>query len=451
MKTQYVLSLFAMVILNFQSCTDLDIRPDSAIVTPQSADDFEQLLNHESVTLAVALPTLHADEYVAPDYAAWQYWPRLTQRNAYIWKPDLYEGEQDVPDWNKIYEGVFYCNSVLDNVGKLTNIHDRNYLEGWALFARAYLLYDLVVNFAPAYDPATADVTLGIPLKLSADIDDIQPRATLQACYDQIFNDLELAAELIKQPVPSGNRNRPSTTAVHALLARIYLQLGDYHSAEKHANQAISLYDTLIDFNILDAGSNNPFKDYSVEIIYFSQQVYGYLTDGNLPYYSIDPKLVALYDTNDIRRQVYFGENGKDNFWIKTINAFTGRPFTGLATDELYLIQAECLARKGDVREAMTALNAVLETRYKKGAFIPVSTLDSTEALNQILLERRRALVYRCLRWQDLKRLNREGYNITLSRTLNGSTYTLPPNDSRYVFPIPIDEIGRSGIQQNER
>ena len=451
MKNHYLISILAIVILYLQSCTDLDVRPNSAIVMPKSVDDFEQLLNNESVTLTAALPTLHADEFLAPDSAAWQYWPSLTQRNAYIWKRDLYEGENNIPDWNEIYKGIFYCNSVLDNVDKVTNNEDRNRLKGWALFARAYLLYDLVINFAPGYDPSTADETLGIPLKLSANIDDIQPRATLNACYDQIFKDLELVGALIDQQIPAGNRNRPSTTAVHAFLARIYLQIGDYAKAEDHANRALSLFNTLTDFNVLDTATNNPFIYNTPETIYFSRQVYGYMTYGVDAFYEINPELFDLYHTNDLRRKIYFRSQPNNRIEIKPINTFAGQPFTGLAVDELYLIQAECLARRGDVSGAMLVLNTMMETRYATDSFTPMSASHAEEALEQVFIERRRALVYRNLRWQDLKRFNREGYNISLTRTLGGSTYTLPSNDSRYVFPIPADEVAQSGIRQNER
>tara|TARA_R110002033_G_scaffold36621_1_gene75228 strand:+ start:3737 stop:3916 length:180 start_codon:yes stop_codon:yes gene_type:complete len=59
--------------------------------------------------------------------------------------------------------------------------------------------------------------------------------------------------------------------------------------------------------------------------------------------------------------------------------------------------------------------------------------------------------VWRGLRWQDIRRLNKEGAGITLTRTLKGENYTLPPNDPRYIFPIPDDEIALSGIKQNVR
>jgi len=55
----------------------------------------------------------------------------------------------------------------------------------------------------------------------------------------------------------------------------------------------------------------------------------------------------------------------------------------------------------------------------------------------------------RTLRYTDLKRLNKEGANITLTRFIKGQTYTLLPNDPRYALPIPDDVIQVSGMPQN--
>ncbi len=57
----------------------------------------------------------------------------------------------------------------------------------------------------------------------------------------------------------------------------------------------------------------------------------------------------------------------------------------------------------------------------------------------------------RGLRWADLKRLNRDGANITLTRTVNGQVFTLPPNDLRYAIAIPENVIEIGSIQQNPR
>lgn len=125
--------------------------------------------------------------------------------------------------------------------------------------------------------------------------------------------------------------------------------------------------------------------------------------------------------------------------------------FGGLTIGELYLIRAECYARKGNRIEALKDLNTLLKSRFS-GNYIEISTSSSEEALARIISERRKELVFRGLRWSDLRRLNRDSrFRVTLTKTLNGVTYTLPPQDTKYVLPIDEIEIRLTGIQQNER
>lgn len=72
--------------------------------------------------------------------------------------------------------------------------------------------------------------------------------------------------------------------------------------------------------------------------------------------------------------------------------------------------------------------------------------------LQWILTERRKELLFRDLRWMDLKRLNKEpAYETMLIRTFNGVTYTLKPNDPRYALPLPRNVINLTGMSQNPR
>lgn len=135
-------------------------------------------------------------------------------------------------------------------------------------------------------------------------------------------------------------------------------------------------------------------------------------------------------------------------------NSYNGRRycFGGIATDEVYLIKAECLARAGIVNEATEVLNHLWMHRADNTKPFVALTADSPdEALKLILSERRKELIFRGLRWQNLRRLNKEGADITIMRTVNGQEYTLAPNSPSYVLPIPPDEIRLSGIHQNER
>ncbi|GEP97606.1 membrane protein [Chitinophaga cymbidii] len=404
------------------------------------------------------LPQLSADEYYIRDEQTYQALGSLTEKNAYLWAEDVYGGETNFQGWNVPYSAIFYANNVLEGLDKMNrDLVDKNEwseIYGSALFYRSYAYFDLVRNFSPAYDPASAGIHPGVPLKLKAAIDEVKQRATVQETYDQLIGDLQLASTLLSHVNrPMTNLNRPSRPATFALFARIYLDMGQYKLAELYADSTLTTYDRLIDYRSVDPHNINPFANLNSEIIFFSSQaaVYGFTTFPGLNNLQaiVDTNLIALYEAADLRLPIFYAEKSPREFYIKK-GYSPAYPFTGLATDEVFLIKAECAIRNGDVSGGIKALNRLLENRYD-ASFEPLAITDPAEALGRVLQERRKELVWRSLRWQDLKRLNREGRNITIQRELNAQTYVLPSNDPRYVFPIPADEIALSGIQQNKR
>jgi hypothetical protein len=70
---------------------------------------------------------------------------------------------------------------------------------------------------------------------------------------------------------------------------------------------------------------------------------------------------------------------------------------------------------------------------------------NASDALVQIITERRKELVFRGCRWTDLRRLSGDSrFAYTLTRTLLGQTYTLPPGDPRYTLQVPAYVITSS-------
>lgn len=456
---RYILYITGLLLV-FISCKKSDFlnkKPSTEITQPSTLSDFQLLLDNTQVMVYTGgLPQASADDNEI-SYSNYQT-ATTTERNAYIWNKDIYGGDVNIGDWNALYQEIFYSNIVLEGLAKSdssASVKGQN-LKGWALFSRAFAFYDLTRNFCKVYDVNSAGTDLGIPLRLSSAIDYLKPRNTLQQSYDQIFADLNASIPLLPATRPSLNLNRPSKIAAYALLARIYLDMRNYKQAENYADQCLTLYSTLIDYNTISKTSSTPFSKTNDELIcnYVASPNYGSL----ITTYSAAPvrvlsALINLYDPNDLRLKLYYGIASDGRYYKKRGYNGSGLfPFAGLATDELYLIKAECLARRGETDAAMDKLNQLIITRFdNKVAYTPLKATSSNTALSIILQERRKELVFRGLRWQDLKRLNKEGANITLTRMLNGITYSLSPNDPRYVFPIPNDEIALSRIQQNIR
>lgn len=433
----------------------LDKKPSSNTFIPTTLDDFRYLLDNDFyMNETPALGELSADNF----YLLYPFWQLIStkERNAFIWAPDIYEKQGIVDDWNLPYKQVFYANVVLEAIEKLP-ITSANELEwravkGTALFIRGNAFYNLSQVFATVYDSATANKDLGIPIRLKPDIEETSVRATVKQSYDQLLADLKEASSLLPRAIEFNNRNRPCKPAALALLARAYLSMRAYGLAGTYADSCLQLYAALVNYDTIKQNVSLPFTRFNAETLYQSriQASTDVLESIRVPDCIVDSGLYRSYATNDLRKIIFFtnGTNGPNTKGGYSGSIFT---FSGLATDEVYLIRAECKARANDPVGAMEDLNYLLSFRWKANTFVPMVATTVAEALAVILQERRKELVFRGQRFTDLRRLNKEGANITLTRILNGETYTLRPNERRYVLPIPPDVIQLTGMPQNSR
>lgn len=443
----YILALITIILVSCEK-DFLGIKPDKALLIPKSLKDFQTLLDNESVMNAVpALGVLSGDEFYLTD----AYFNAMfgMERNAYTWTKEIYDARETVNDWNTSYKQVFYANAVLEGLVDASRDNESptgwDVLKGSSLFYRAHAFYQLAQVFAPPYS-VNAAAEKGIPLRLSADVTLKVPRSSVKETYDRIIIDLEAAVELLPDKVDY--KTRPTKAAGLSLLARVFLSMKEYEKALLYAESALSKYSNLIDYNTLNMALSKPILGTNEEIIYYSPvMAYSYTS---LAIISVDD--YNRYDNNDLRKTAFFVKNASGNWNFR--GTYTGNlnHFGGLAVDELYLIKAESLARKGNTTAALQALNILLEKRWKKGTFVPLTAQSADEALALILAERKKELLFRGTRWTDLRRLNTESrFAVTLNRTINNEQYTLPANDKRYVLPIPDVEIELSRIEQNER
>ena len=468
MKTQIkIFFVFAILLAICTSCKKswLDAKPNKALVVPSTIQDYQALLDNNvaqpSAATAVfntnqaSLGEVATDEYYLT-YSSWQSLSTKQEKNAYIWNADIYQGEQTGFDWKYAYNQILNTNIVLEGIDKITPDANSqaawNNVKGSALFFRAFNLYGLTQIYCKPYNSTTAGTDLGLPLRLTSNINEKSVRSTLQQAYDQIFQDLKTAKTLLPQSPLGSFPTRPSINGVYALLARIYLSMNDFDKAFLYSDSCLQFRNQLMDFNSLSATATFSINPFCVEDIFHSDlDRYSALNfvSVTIPDSTVYNSIVS----NDLRKVMFYRfRSNVWRFWGSYSTAL--KIYGGLATDEMYLIRAECNARKGNTNAAMADLNTLLVTRWKAvsgvSTFIPYTATSADDALAQILTERRKELQFRGTRWSDLRRLNQDPrFAITLVRILNGQTYTLPPNDKRYVFPIPPDEISLSGIQQN--
>lgn len=444
-------AILIFAVLCLIGCNDnfLETRPSKALVVPTSLTDFQSLLDNSWVmNMGPAFNPISDGDFIFSDEALSVL--STQNRNSYLWKPNIYEGTTfSNNDWDLPYQQIFYSNVILDGLKEMKPDTTNQYkqISGSALFFRAMAYYNLIQNFSVPYAKQTANKDPGVPLALTADVTVVLPRSTIQKNYDQIIADLLEARELLPDlgiPV-----TRPGKVAANALLSKVYLAMEDYESAFVYADEALQIKNDLIDYNTLTPSSANPFpfpfQQPNNEIIFYQRSSNNFASSSNV---FVDDELYNSYDTTDLRQRIFY----TDEKGYKGSYCGSTYQFPGIATDELYLIRAECSARSGSPTAALKDLNILLRSRYKTNSFSEYHLTDQEGILRLILHERRKELVARSLRWTDLRRLNKDSrFQATLNRTYQGISYSLPPNSTRYTFPIPDTEIAGSGIEQNRR
>ncbi|WP_316793015.1 RagB/SusD family nutrient uptake outer membrane protein [Pedobacter frigoris] len=462
-KYKRILWSIVLLMFLFAGCKKyLDVRSDSKLVIPQTLPDLQALLDTYTKinrTDASAAEVSSDDYFVKDaDYNS----VVINQRRLYTWEKDnvFAEGSND---WANAYDKIYIANTVLDNLKEITvpagQQMDWNNVKGQALFLRANSLFQLALTFSLAYDETTADTDLGIPLRLTGDLDEKISRATVRQSYTQIVNDLKEAEALL--PAAPVHVFRSSKAAACGLLARVYLAMRKYEECLVYAGECLKIKSTLLNYNTPNIPNPATSFPFSATVLQYNNPEIIYASSAGVPTILANTRskivadLYASYLDGDLRKTIFFTTNTGTNAGTNSFKGSyegNGNLFVGLATNEVYFMRAECFARKNMPVEAMNDVNAVLSKRWRTGAaYVNLAAANGKDALAIVLKERRKELLMRTLRWMDIKRLNKEGANIVLQRLVNGVTYTLPPNDLRYALAIPESIIAINKIPQNRR
>lgn len=476
MKPKQILgrTAFLIALVASASCNDfLDETPKGTVI-PETVDDFGMMLDDatnmsgsNTISHGVVNSMTMDDDVIIGDGREGEFYSQ--EPKAYCWMDQIYQTGRDDYDYSRFYRVIYLCNYVLANVDEApegTGQFSRNFVKGEALFHRAFAYLHLVNLYAKPYDAVTAPTDPGVPLTLEADPNQRLERATVQAVYDQVLADLEEAETENLLPDAADYSFRPTRPALYALQARAYLWMGRYEESYRYAVKARELCGEPTDYNGLDIMMWNP--DLGLTGNWISSFTDTYLCPDILCYkkgsyctwvyyYNVSDELLATFDTaNDLRYRLFitpFGwfDFGYDEYGLRIscIYDFSNGPGRG----EVYITEAETAVRTGRIPEALAALNALRSKRFDASAYEPVTETDPEVLLPLILQERRRELMFKGLRWFDLRRLNKEGrYTTTVTHSLGGQTYTLVPGDPRYVMQFPQSVIDANPlIKQNER
>lgn len=443
--------LILLTMLAMTSCMNdwLSIRPDQKMVVIKSPGDIRALLDNADI-LNAGNPLLGeaSSDNFALSQASWAALSSFEHKNAAIWATDIFQ-ENSSLCWENSFQKIFYCNLALERIQELpenekTSTEGKN-LKGTALFFRAWAYFHVAQVFCDQYS-GNASSVLGLPLRLESDMEIPSKRSSLQETYELIISDLQEAVELLEEV--SVVKSRPGKAAAYGLQAKVYLQSGQYDNALKAAEKLLSIHSTLLNFQSLDSIKAYPFDRFNEEVIFHSTlRSSGIFTTSNL---SVASELLQSYAEGDLRKTLFFVKRPAGFMGFRGSYNGNNTFFNGISVNEMILIAAECHARLGNLTKSKEYMNGLLVKRFKASQFIPVNMEGKEQALALILQERNKELVFRGIRWHDLKRLKEE-YSITLVRNIGAEKYSLPPGDKKWTLPFPPNVIRLSGMQQNER
>mgnify|MGYP003659124915 CR=1 FL=1 len=282
----------------------------------------------------------------------------------------------------------------------------------------------------------------------------IATRTPMNEVYDHIIADLDLAIPLLEDV--SGERVLPNKSAAQALLARMYLYVGNFAMAETTAT-------SVIDTHALEPDVNKVFLKESQETLWqfkpgtsirntWEATVLIIRAVPSTTAHPLTDDLLAAFEPNDLRRSNWVGSksstNGQETLYFahkyKEPLINTRQPILEhsiiFRLAEQYLIRAEARTHLDKIGDAQADIN-IIRNRAGLGNI----TATTTNALLDAILQERRVELFteHGQRWFDLKRLGDPAEVLA----------SLKPNwrNTDILFPIPeTDVLANPNLEQND-
>ncbi|AMM50099.1 hypothetical protein TH61_01395 [Rufibacter sp. DG15C] len=443
-KRLYILFISAGLSV-FSSCQDvLDVEPTSSIEFEGAITDARSA----DRALQGVYSAFQAGDYYGLSYLYYQdlYADNLTFTGTFTTHREVANRNinptnlQIANTWATIYTAIGRANLVIQEVGALANIEqeEKDRIVGEAHFLRGLAYFDLVKVFG------------GVPIvtKPTVDVAGVQSqgRSTEAEVYTQIITDLTTAET--KLVGDDDDVFSASGWAATALLARVYLQQGNYAQARDKASEVIDNGPFSLEENFGDVFNGSGTDNASSESIFelaFNEDDQNALASSSNPAvpgqkFYVSAGLFNLLSSDGgerfaettvqqgtRRRVIKYDDvvNGSDNVVI-------------LRLAEMYLIRAEANARLGaaGAPPSLQVISDINEIRNRAGLGSVVPTSNAA-ALTEILLQRRLEFAFEGLRFMDLKRFGQTCAVLNFCP----ATATAPDNTFRNLWPLPFQQF----------
>jgi hypothetical protein len=365
--------------------------------------------------------------------------------------------------WRYYFRLVGQVNQIMAALDALSDPQatqaDKDRVRGEALGLRAYAYYFLINYFQQTYKGNESKP--GVPVYTSVALKG-NPRGTVQNVYDQIIADL-IQAETLLTGKAQINKTRMDVRVVQGFRARTALVMEDWATAATYANKARQGYAPMTTAQYADGFSRitNPEWMWGALIPSDQATIYASLfshidifTQG-YAYLGGQKKITkALYDqipATDVRKSMFndpanaTATNPAYNqlkFRVPTPGSWAA-DYLYMRAGEMYMIEAEALARQGQDGPARTVLQTLVQARnpsYSAAGF------SGAALLNEIMFQRRIELWGEGFSLIDLKRWKTglarpTGAGNHGAPSLNPTVYTTGADDPRLIMKIPQREL----------
>lgn len=350
---------------------------------------------------------------------------------------------------------------------------------GEAYAYRAHGMFQMVQVYGSRYIKGGGNTQPGVVIRL--DPNDISPvgRSSVEEVYAQIWKDLAEAEKYLKGKTKL-NASHFNYNTVKGIQARVALTQGDWAKAAAAAAEAKNGYALMTNAQYKSGFNNSDnsewiwgtksIEDQSEAFAMFHSYMARNALSTNVRQApkTMNKALYEAFPATDVRKQLVdptgahtgyvFPAAGYSKFPYTTMKFLIAGAAQGLvAADtpymrsaEMYLTEAEALARQGKDAEARTVF-ALLE-KNRNPSYV-TTTASGDALLQEILLSRRIELWGEGFRFFDLKRMN-----LPLDRTKAGNyvtsvinnLYKVEANDNRWNWLIPRQEINTNPeVKQN--
>ncbi|NBA88354.1 RagB/SusD family nutrient uptake outer membrane protein [Emticicia sp. CRIBPO] len=375
------------------------------------------------------------------------------------------------------YNYTFYyviignANMIIANIDNATGPQsEKDAVKAEALTYRAWAYFQAVQFYGKRFVKGEANDGLGIPLVLTPTTT-ATPRSKVSEVYAQINTDLDKAISLMNGYTRQ-NKSHFDMSVAKGIKARVALTQQEYAVAAQMAKEARASYTLMTNEDYLSGFNNYSNKEWMWASRIVSDQTnyfYSFFAYMSINYNSTairsTPKVMysVLYDkisATDVRKKLWdpTGTNTTDfplpastfqryKYLSKKFKVADPALSIGdvpyMRAAEMYLIEAEALARQAKDAEAADVLFVLANNRDPK---YTKSTNTGSALIDEIMIQRRVELWGEGFRFYDLKRtnspLNRNGGNH--SATFTNGVMDVPAGDKRWQFLIPQAEINNT-------